>query len=207
MQTYTAVPTDEVINRTVESLKSRTNIEAVVAESGAQALEMLIGKIREGSEIFPNGSVTLNQIGFTDYLAGNPDTYRNLRQVVAGEPDAAKRAQLRRRTTIIADYYVGSVHAVAETGEVVTASMGGAQLAAYVFGAANVIWVVGAQKIVPNLEAALRRVREHSLPLEDARMRESGSANGSSIGKLLIVERESRSGRISIILVKESLGF
>ena len=114
---------------------------------------------------------------------------------------------MRRRTTIIADYYLGSVHAVAETGEVVTASMGGGQLAAYVFGASNVIWVIGAQKIVPNLEAALRRVREHSLPLEDARMRQSGSADGSSIGKLLIVEEERRTGRISIILVKESLGF
>ena len=207
MQTYTAVPTDEVIERTVETLKSRTNIDAVVAENGAQALEMLIRKIPERSEIFPNGSVTLNQIGFTDYLASNPDRYRNLRQNIVSEPDAAKRAQLRRRTTIIADYYLGSVHAVAETGEVVTASMGGAQLAAYVFGASNVIWVVGAQKIVPDLESALRRVREHSLPLEDDRMRQSGSPNGSSIGKLLIVEKEARPGRISIIFVKESLGF
>jgi len=85
--------------------------------------------------------------------------------------------------------------------------MGGAQLAAYVFGARNVIWVVGAQKIVPDLESALRRVREHSLPLEDDRMRQSGSPNGSSIGKLLIVEKEARPGRISIIFVKESLGF
>ena len=207
MQNYAAVPTDDVIDRTVETLKSRTNIEAVVVENGAQALEMLIQKIPERSEIFPNGSVTLDQIGFTDYLTSNPDRYRNLRKVVAGEPDVAKRAQLRRRTTIIADYYLGSVHAVAETGEVVIANRGGGQLAAYVFGASKVVWVIGAQKIVPNLEAALRRVREYCLPLEDARVRQTGSDEGSRIGKLLIVEEETNRGRISIILVKESLGF
>ena len=55
---------------------------------------------------------------------------------------------------------VGSVHAVTEQGQVPIASASGSQLASYVLGASHVIWVVGAQKIVRDLEEGLRRVRE-----------------------------------------------
>ena len=206
MATYTSIPSDDVIERTVQTLQTRTNIEAAVAPDRAQALEMLIAKIPEGAEIFPGTSMTLNEIGFMDYLSQNPTRYVNLRDRSANEQDADRRAEIRRRMPIT-DYYIGSVHAVAETGEVVIASVTGSQLAGYVSAARNVIWVIGAQKIAPTLEAAIRRVREYSLPQEDARVRQGGSTSGSRIGKLLIVENEWRAGRISVILVKEPLGF
>jgi hypothetical protein len=104
------------------------------------------------------------------------------------------------------DVVVGSVHAVTEEGEVVIASATGSQLGPYASGAGTVIWVVGSQKIVPDLDEGLRRVREYVLPLEDRRTREI-YGGPAFIGKLMIVSREQRPGRIVVILVRELLGF
>jgi hypothetical protein len=68
-----------------------------------------------------------------------------------------------------------------------------------------VIWVAGAQKIVRDLGEGFRRLREYSYPLEHERIQALGMP-GSSVSKILMVERE-RPGRISVILVKEALGF
>jgi YkgG family uncharacterized protein len=64
---------------------------------------------------------------------------------------------------------LGSVHAITRDGALFIASASGSQLASYVWGAASVIFVVGAQKLVPDAETARRRIFEHSLKLEDAR--------------------------------------
>ena len=103
------------------------------------------------------------------------------------------------------EYVVGSVHAVTEQGQVLIASASGSQLASYVFGASHVIWVVGAQKIVRDLGEGFRRVREYSYPLEHERIQALGMPS-SFVAKILVVERE-RPGRISVLLVKEALGF
>ena len=93
-----------------------------------------------------------------------------------------------------------------EDGSVVVASNTGSQLAPYAASAAHVVWVVGAQKIVPNLDEAMKRIREYSFPLEDERLRKAyGMA--SFISKLLIVHREVIPGRTTMIIVKENLGF
>ena len=123
------------------------------------------------------------------------------------EKDPAKQRSLRVMATG-AEYFIGSVQAVAETGEVVVVSASGSQIPAYAFNARNIVWVVGTQKIVPSLEEALRRVREHALPLESARMKTQGFP-GSIIGKILILEREvPQLGRnLTMILVNQKLGF
>jgi hypothetical protein len=104
------------------------------------------------------------------------------------------------------EYMIGSVHAVTEAGRVIIASKTGSQLAGYAAAAEHVIWVVGTQKIVPTLEDGLRRLEEYTLPLEDARSLKVYGVN-SSINKLLIVNREYKPGRTTMILVKENLGF
>jgi hypothetical protein len=101
---------------------------------------------------------------------------------------------------------VGSVQAVTEEGEVVIASASGSQLAAYAFGARNIVWVVGTQKVVKGTDEALRRVREHALPLENERMKGLGYP-GSMIGKILLYERPSPMQKANLIFVQERLGF
>ncbi len=126
--------------------------------------------------------------------------------IILAEKDEAKQTELRKKS-VSSEYFLGSVHAIAETGEMVIASASGSQLPAYVFTSNNVIWVVGAQKIVPTLSDAIKRVREYVLPLEEARMKSEGGW-GSTIGKLLIFEKEINPDRkLTLILVNEKLGF
>ncbi len=89
---------------------------------------------------------------------------------------------------MLSEYFLGSVHAIAETGEMVIASASGSQLPAYIFTSNNVIWVAGTQKIAPALPDAIKRVEEYVFPMEDARMKKEGAA-GSTIGKLLVNEK------------------
>jgi acyl-CoA hydrolase len=104
------------------------------------------------------------------------------------------------------DVLVGSVHAVTERGEIMIASATGSQLGPAASGAGKVIWVVGTHKLVHTLEDGLRRIREHSLPLESERTKEV-YGQASAINKLLIVSGEAYPGRITIVLVKQLLGF
>jgi YkgG family uncharacterized protein len=119
--------------------------------------------------------------------------------------DRERQGREWRKLQSSPEYVVGSVHAVTEQGQVLIASASGSQLASYVFGAGHVIWVVGVQKIVRDLGEGFRRVREYSYPLEHERMYALNGV-GSSLSKILVVERE-RPGRISVLLVKEALGF
>jgi hypothetical protein len=111
-----------------------------------------------------------------------------------------------RRLTSSPDVMLGSVHAVTETGSLLTASMGGSQLGPYVSGAGKVILVVGTQKIVSDLEEGLRRINEYAFPLEDARAQAAYGIH-SAVNKVLIINREILAGRITVVLVGEPLGF
>ncbi len=99
------------------------------------------------------------------------------------------------------------MHAVTEDGKVLIASNSGSQLPAYAYGSGHVIWVVGAQKIVKNLDEGIKRIYEHSLPLESERARKAYGVPGSAVNKLLIINKEIIPGRITMILTKEKLGF
>jgi hypothetical protein len=104
------------------------------------------------------------------------------------------------------DFMLGSVHALTETGSLITASMSGSQLGPYASGAAQVILVVGTQKIVADLEEGLRRIEDYALPLEDARAHAAYGIH-SAVNKILIINREIVPGRMTVVLVDEVLGF
>ena len=182
------------------------NIEVTFVKNKEQALEEIKKTIPNGSELMTGSSITLDQIGFIDLLKSHNHSWKNLKDEIVAEKDPIKQNILRKQS-VLADYFLGSVHAIAETGEIVVASGSGSQLPAYVFTSDHVIWVVGAQKIVPTLDEALKRVKEYCLPLEDERMKSTG-APGSAIGKLLIFEKEIMPNRkLKLILVNEVLGF
>jgi hypothetical protein len=94
---------------------------------------------------------------------------------------------------------------VTHDGTLVIASASGSQLASYVWGAANVIFVVGAQKLVRDIEEAHERIYKHSLMLEEAR---AFAAYGrhSRVGKVLEIHEEDP-GRIHIVLIRQPIGF
>ena len=194
----------ESVARAMESLKTR-NIDVELLRNRGETLRRVTELIPEGAEIMMGSSNTLREIGFLDLVKSGNRSWRNLKDTMIGVTDPAKRFELRAKTSL-AQYFLGSVHAVAETGEVVVASNTGSQLPSYVYSSPNVIWVVGTQKIVSTLDTAMRRVWEYCLPLEDKSMKDAGQLS-SNVGKLLIFEREvSPLRKIRMLLVEEKLG-
>ena len=171
-ENWDRLPNKQAITRTIEALKNR-GINTELVDSPREALRLITTKIPDGAQIMTGASTTLDEIGFTELLKTGAHKWKNLKQEIMSEKDPAKQRSLRIQATG-AEYFIGSVQAVAETGEVVVVSASGSQIPAYAFNARNIAWVVGTQKIVPSLEEALRRVREHALPLESARMKTQG---------------------------------
>lgn len=191
------------MERTVSALKDR-GIEAIAVSNGAQAREKLLSMLSDGAKIMAASSTTLSEIGISKEI-NESGRYAALNSEIAKEPDPVKRTQLRRQLPS-PDYAIGSVHAVTQGGEILVATASASQIPSYSFTANRVILVVGTQKIVASLVDGIRRIYEHSLPLESRRMREAYGAAGSAVNQILIFEG-SRPGRITVIFVKEVLGF
>ncbi len=204
---YAILPAQERIHRTVEAVTAR-GINAELVETKEDALARVKTLIPAGAVVMTGSSLTLTQIGLNDVLISGQHPWRNFKADLLAEKDPAKQAALRLQGTL-AEFYLGSVNAIAETGELVFASATGSQLPAYAYSSRNVIWVAGAQKITPTLDDALRRVREYVLLLEDQRQKSLGNKAGSFIGRILILEREPPFLRrnLTLILVNQILGF
>jgi hypothetical protein len=194
---------DDQIERTMQALEAN-NIHAVLAENGAEAKRIFFELLPEGAEIFLGASVTLEKLGIKDEIekSGRYDALRPKMFALNRETQGREIRKLGGTP----DYAAGSVHAVTQSGTVMLASLTGSQIGPYASGAGKVIWVVGAQKLVRDLEEGLRRIQEYCYPLEDAHLR-GLIKMGTSINKILIVKRELRPGRTSMIIVKEQVGF
>jgi hypothetical protein len=194
---------DAVIAKVAKALGER-GIEVVIVDNANEAKNKILELIPRGSEVMAASSTTLDQIGITKELEGN--RYVSLKKIFASLSDKKERDDARRKS-ITPQYGIGSVHAITEQGQIVVASASGSQLAFYVFGAANLILVAGMQKIVKDLDEAFMRIKEYVLPLESERVKKLYGMPGSSINKILIIEKEPVQGRTKLILVKEKLGF
>lgn len=202
---YDILASKEAINRTMGSLKTR-NINVELVATKEDALKKINKIIQPGREVMTGSSTTLDQIGFTEILKSGKHPWKNLKDQILSEKDPVKQMELRKKSAT-AEYFLGSVHAVAETGEILDVSASGSQIGSYAFSSDNVIWVVGTQKIVSTLEEGFKRIHEHVIPLEDRRMKSIGYP-GTTIGKILIFEREINENRkINLIFVNEKLGF
>jgi hypothetical protein len=202
---YSTLATEAQTERAAAAVRTRgVNVEVV--DTGADALERIKQLIPAGATLTTGASITLEQIGLEALLIAKTHPWVNLKDAVLAETDRVKQAELRRKSSL-AQYFLGSVHAIAETGEIVVASATGSQLSSYAYSSPNLIWVAGTQKITPTLDDALRRVRDYCLPREDKHAKALGMP-GSMIGKLLIFEREAPylNRHITLILVKEALG-
>ena len=192
------------VDRTFAALEGR-GVHPLFAMDRREALATVLGLIPKGSGVAHGTSTTLVEIGFVDAMK-RPDTgYRYLNGEWQAESDAAKRTRLRARLSVESDYFLGSVQALAETGVAIGCDAGGSRQAFYTFGPSHVIWVAGVNKLVPDVDSGVRRIREVALPLEDKRIRAAGGG-GSFVGKMVFYERE-RPGRITLVLVGADLGF
>jgi hypothetical protein len=174
-----------------------------ILDDAAAARTRIKDLIPEGASVFTGASETLRLSGIEDDInkSGRYDS-------VKSRPPMDRATQRNEIWAALStpDVLVGSVAAVTETGSLVAASASGSQLPGYAGAAARVIWVVGAQKVVPDLSTALLRVEEHCLPLESERaMRAYGQP--SAINRVLILNAEPEPGRGTVLLLRESIGF
>lgn len=194
---------EERIARAAKALEAN-GIHTLIAENGDEARRLFFELTPEGSEVFLGASVTLETLGIKDEIdkSGNYDALRPKMFAMNRETQGREIRKLGSAP----DYAAGSVHAVTEDGQVLIASNTGSQLGPYASGAGKVIWVVGTQKIVRDLNEAMNRLQSYVLPLETEHMRQLYNAP-TAISKVLIVNKEIRPGRITMIIVKEELGF
>jgi L-lactate utilization protein LutC len=203
MSNWNKPASDEVINKTIEALKAN-NINAEVVETEEAAKKKVFELIPEGAEVMNNTSVTLEQTGISKELLES-GKYNPVRTVL-NDPKADKR--LKKKLGAAAEYALGSVHAITEDGTVLIASNSGSNLPTYAYGADIVVWVVGTQKIVKNLDEGMKRLYEYTLPLESERANKAYNiTTGSFVSKLLIINREKTEGRLHLIFIKENIGF
>ena len=191
------------VEEIIENLKPR-QINAFFVQTGKEAKEKVLELIPVGSKVLTGSSETLKTIGLFDEI-DNSDKFVSVRKeyMAFDHKTEADKIRISRSTP---DVIVGSINAITKQGEAVIASNTGSQLAAYASGAGKVIWVVGVQKIVDNLEDAFKRINEYILPLESERLRKLFGVP-SNVSQLLIFSKAVNSTRVTIIFVNESLGF
>lgn len=149
------------------------------------------------------------EIGFVEVLkGGNGGKWENVhgKALIESGGDLAKLVSSLRLVGATANYSVSTVDAVTETGEIVVADGSGTRIVPYVAGA-HVIVVVGANKLVRDLESAKDRVHSYTYPLESARVRKAYGWPGSQVANLVSLTPAANPDRIHVVLVNESLGY
>jgi acyl-CoA hydrolase len=199
---FTALPDEQALAETVTALEEH-GFSVEVVDSLDAARQAVLARIPAGATVMTNTSITLQDTGIADEIneSGRYESARNKMFAL----DFATQAQQMKAIGGQPDYALGSVHAVTRDGTLVIASASGSQLASYAWGAASVIFVIGAQKLVPSLPAAHDRIYQHSLVLEDARA-QAAYGQHSSVGKVLEIHQE-LPGRIHIVLIRQPVGF
>jgi len=200
---FAQLASDEQIAHAKKALEAN-GFQVLIAKNGEEAKRLFFEIVPNGSEIFLGASVTLEKLGITEEVdkSGHFDALRP--RLFAMNRETQGREM--RKLVGSPDFAAGSVHAVTEDGQVLIASNTGSQLGPYATSAGKVIWVVGAQKIVKDLNEGLKRIEEYCLPLEEVHMQQLYKAH-TNVSKILIVSREIRPNRVTMIIVKEEIGF
>lgn len=196
----------KTVEKTKKALKEK-GYQVFVVDRGSDALEKIKSLIPSGASVMNGSSVSLETIGYQDYLKNGNGGWVDLHKKVDAESDPQKRSEVRKEATI-SDFYLGSVHALTTDGQMIIASNTGSQLPSIAYNSTNLIFVIGTQKIVTDLETGMKRLEEYVYPLEDKHM-QSLYGIGTNLSKVLIFKKENFISKreINIILVKEILGF
>jgi len=192
------------------------NFEVHIAEN-IDAAKKIVREIlpRTGAKsISWGGSVTFVQTGLYEELKNYPgvdvlDTY--------DKGLSPEEMIERRRRALLVDLFITGTNAVTETGRLVNLDMTGNRVAAVTFGPRNVIILTGRNKVVPDIEDAMQRVKNYAAPTNAMRLDKKTPCVKTSIceecrspdricNTWTITEKSFPKGRIKIILINEDLG-
>jgi acyl-CoA hydrolase len=199
---FTAPATEAMLEQLAERLRAR-NFEVLIVDDAAAAKAAVMQRIPDGAEVHSGKSKTMQDAGIFDTLMES-ENHQFLRKRLF-KLDRTTQAREFRKLGAAPDIMLGSVQAVTEAGQLVVASASGSQIGPYGSGAGQLILVVGSQKIVPDLDTALRRIEQHVMPYEDATLMQQYNFH-TKLTRLLIIESEFRPGRTTVILVRQPIG-
>lgn len=199
---FTTPASEDTLQQVAERIRAR-NIEVVIVDDGQAARQWVADHLPQGVELHSGKSKTLQDSGIFD-LIHDQTQYNPLRPRYM-KMDRKTQAYEMRKLIASPDYIFSSANAITEDGILVITSATANQLGPISNTAGKVILVVGSQKIVPNLETALRRVHEYVLPWEDEQVRKI-LPSGSYVGKILLIEREAIPDRTTVILIRQPIG-
>ena len=184
-----------------ERLRAR-NFEVVILDDGAEAKAEVLARVPEGSQVHTGKSKTLEDIGiFQEFMENEKYDFIRRRTL---KMDRKTQLDEMRKAGAAPDIMVNSAHAVTEAGQIVMTSATGSQIGPIAYGAGKLILVIGSQKVVPDLNTALRRIEDYVIPYEEDRL---NVAHGvAKMNRTLILEGDHTPGRTTIILVRTPIG-
>jgi len=206
---YSKPVSDEMLAKTKEKLES-VGHKVTICNTAADATKLLASLIPDGASLGCGASITLEEIGFIEYLKtrSNIKNYRSMGAELMAKGDGFGAAEVRRQS-MTADYYFSSVSAVAQSGEIVGADLTGSRVGPWANSAKNLVLVCGTNKIVSTKDDALKRLQDYQFHLESARCRIAYKTPGSSMNNVVIISKGSpfSPGRIHVVFVKGSFGY
>ncbi len=203
---FTDLATQETVSSTIEAL-GKNGLTAELVQTKAEAKRKVLSLIPEGAEVMTMTSISLEETGIEAEI-NSSKKYKSVKSMLSSMSRDTEGREMQKLGAA-PEWALGSVHAVTENGEVIVTSGTGSQLPAYLYGASHVIWVVGTQKIVKNVDEAMERIHKHLIPLESVRARKAYGLPdtwNTTPSKTVIIRSEAPN-RIHIIFVNEKLGF
>lgn len=203
MKIWNELASDESLAKTIKSLKAN-GINAIAVKNKDEAKKKIFELIPRGAEVMTMSSETLETTGIAKAV-NESNKYDSVKNKLY-KMDRKTQGLEMQRICAAPEYAIGSVHAVTEDGKLLIVSDSGSQLPAYAYGALHVIWVVGTQKIVKDVDMGMKRIYEYVLPMESERTKKVYGVK-SNVSKLLIINKEINPNRLTLIFVKEKFGF
>lgn len=203
---FTQPASKETVIKTIDAL-GRNGITAELVQTRNEARKKVLSLIPEGAEVMTMTSITLEETGIEAEINSSKN-YKSVKNML-GSMSRDTEGREMQKLGAAPEWALGSVHAVTEKGEIVVTSGTGSQLPAYLYGASHVIWVVGTQKIVKNVDEAMERIQKHLIPLESVRARKAYGLPdtwNTTPAKTAIIRSEAPN-RTHIIFVNEKIGF
>jgi len=194
--------------KVIENFEKR-NIEGFYCKTKEEALKKVLEMIPKDSLVSWGGSLTLQEIGLKAALKNGGYNF-----IDPAEPQGAIEKEKAARQALSADVFLMSSNSIAVTGELVNMDGIGNRVAALCFGPKTVIIVAGLNKVAPNLDAAILRVKDYAAKMAVLAYKQdfpsyevlSQAAEGGC-SQLVITQKSMFKGRIKVILVGENLGF
>lgn len=203
MKNWSKLASAESITKTVENLKAN-GINAIAVENRKEAKKKVLELLPQGAEVMTMSSVTIDTLGLSKKI-NESNNYISVKNKLM-KMDRKTQGREMQKLGAAPEYAVGSVQAVTEDGKIIIASNSGSQLPAYAYGSSHILWVAGTQKIVKDVSEGMKRIYDYVLPLESERLKKAYGVE-SNVSKLLIITKEITPNRITLILVRENLGF